>query len=695
MSPRRPKTTAEWAIEYVRAGLVLTQFAVGQKGPLWKGWNDLAFAIRTEEDASVIGGNIGLLHAYCGIVCIDIDDKDKAIAWFLEHNIDLQALLDAGDAVLIHRGHSNKTKILFRCDVKLPTRMFSKFGFELRCASAKGRSMQDVLPPSVHPSGAVYEWGGKGHWSRIPTIPADVLALWLKLTAVAEQPEKRPLGVGRRDLEELLERIDPSELDYDGWLHVGMALHFETGGGPDGEQLWDQWSSRSPKYDPDYGGPKYASFSLDYPNPRTIATLQRMADADMTSEFQPIVPVDECYAAVPATAAANEPPPPADSKPAGPLRVQPVNLFDLQRPPPEPDIIVDQLLLMDACGFVAPGGTGKTTLAIFEAIHIILGRPLWGRLVKKPGKVLFLTAEDSRQIVESRLNLICAAMGLSLAELEIVADGFYIEDLSMINARLVGIDPKGAVRSTKLVVEIIERYSGLGISLCHLDPASLLGPGEASGNDGMSELMRVSRRIAMSLRAAAQIVHHVSQAVARGGIVDQYAARGGTAFADNSRGQRQLVRIRDREYEFNGVRYRIPPAVSDEDLSKGRLLAILVHKLSYIELDPTPIFILRNGFLFTQIQADPLGQRQAATLDEELERVVGFVELELVADRKHTPRSLELRNKEIGVTRARLRDLIGEAQRVGRLILTDLPAHERIGQKKQYLAVNDGGDGNL
>jgi hypothetical protein len=680
------KSVADWAVLYVQAGFVLVPFAVGQKGPTWKGWNQPDMGIRTIEDAEIVSGNLGLLHAYCGVVCLDIDDKAKAIAWFAEQNIDLQALLNADDAVLIHRGHPNKTKILFRCDAKLPTRMFAKFGFELRCASAKGRSMQDVLPPSMHPSGSCYRWGGKGHWSRIPTIPAPVLALWLRLTAVAEQGEKQPLGVGREDLEDLLERIDPSELDYDAWLHVGMALHFETGGGPDGLTLWDQWSSRSPKFDPDYGGPKYASFSLDYPNPRTIATLQRMADADMSSEFQPISDFEPTAAPV------------LGDDTFKILGIDGrITADEWEAPPRDPDIVVDRLLLMDACGFVAPGGTGKTTVSMVEYINIILGRPVWDRRVVRPGGVAFLTAEDTRSVTISRLKRAMDATGLSGADRKRVQDNFFIDDVSLKGVRLVKADKHGELRATRLKTELIKKYSGRGLAVLHLDPASLLGPGEVHANDGGAVMNLVLRQLSIELQCCTQLIAHVAQAVARGGIMDQYAARGGTANVDNSRGQRQMVRLKSRDLDFNGTKYRIPEeAVSDEDIRLGRVLAILVHKLSYVELDPTPIFIGRQGFRFTHLQPQVLGKPREATVDDDLETIAGFIERGLANGQRFTASALsDLHHKAVGLPRTRIRDLIKEGQEIGRFALAELPPDQRQGSRTSYLITTEVGHEGL
>jgi hypothetical protein len=367
------------------------------------------------------------------------------------------------------------------------------------------------------------------------------------------------------------------------------------------------------------------------------------------------------------------------------LRVEPLTLAMLKAAPPDPEVIVENLLLMDACGSVSPGGVGKTTLAIYEGVHIILGRPLWGRRIVKPGRVVFITAEDSERIVRTRLIQICRALHLSDAELEIVADGFYIEDLSMTGGRLVGVNPKtGAVQPTLLVADIIARYRDLNVSLVHLDPASLLGPGEQSGNDGMSELMRAARQIAAALRAACQIVHHVAQVVARSGIQDQYAGRGGTAFADNSRGQRQLVRIKQRGYEFDDRRYRIPDEVTDGQLADGDVLAILVHKLSYVKRDPRPIFIVRNGFGFRQFECEAAAAKVERTMEEDIEVITGFVQRELLSKKPHSRDSLEGTASQYGMTQNKARGLIKIALERGVLIYVDRP---QKGGLQRYLTV--------
>mgnify|MGYP000695436838 CR=1 FL=1 len=45
-----------------------------------------------------------------------------------------------------------------------------KTALEFRCATVEGKTVQDVLPGSVHPSGTTYQWGGKGNWQSLPAL---------------------------------------------------------------------------------------------------------------------------------------------------------------------------------------------------------------------------------------------------------------------------------------------------------------------------------------------------------------------------------------------------------------------------------------------------------------------------------------------------------------------------------------------
>ena len=66
------------------------------------------------------------------------------------------------------------------CDVRVDESRLSSYGL----------TVQDVLPPSIHPdTQQPYRWAGRGHWTRLPMVPMQLLDLWRALT---EQPEATP-----------------------------------------------------------------------------------------------------------------------------------------------------------------------------------------------------------------------------------------------------------------------------------------------------------------------------------------------------------------------------------------------------------------------------------------------------------------------------------------------------------------------
>jgi hypothetical protein len=358
--------------------------------------------------------------------------------------------------------------------------------------------------------------------------------------------------------------------------------------------------------------------------------------------------------------------------------------------PFEPPDIVTNFLPEDAGGSVGPGGHGKTTLALYESVLIALGRPVYGREVVRSGPTLIITAEDRREIAFSRLNQICRALPLSKEETEHVRERLFVEDVTGTLARIAQADRFGRVQPGALLGEIIEKYRESKLAAVIVDPTSLLGPGEMFGNDGAAELLRICRYLSRELRASVRLIHHVGQNVSRDGIMDQYAARGGTAFVDNSRFQHQLVIPDERKFTIpKWGTFRIPETASDLAIAKGRVLAILIHKLSYAERDKVPIFLLRDGFQFTHMPALE-GDMTQAELDKQtaadVETLREFLCAKLAKNMRLSPEqcAAEYRD-ELKMTRDRCRKAINAALANKVVVLTELPAEERKTRRTHYL----------
>ncbi len=286
--------------EYVRAGWKLVPIPLGEKGPTQKDWTKKL--VEDPETAEYLDGNIGLAHLESGTCCVDLDDLEEARRWLSERGIDVDALLTAADSVRISSGRPNRAKLLFKAPHPLPS--FKLGGLELRCMSLRNTSLQDVLPPSIHPDTGnpyVWEYGDDliGHWSNPPPLPPELLTLWEGLARRAPKPTQSATQARKEvklpDVQAMIDGQDPNA-GYDDWIKVGMAIHHGTGGSQQGLELWDQWSAKGAKYK-GVGDLEthWRSFRLDLDVSRTLDSLRLQLPAS-TDEFEayagpaPVVP---------------------------------------------------------------------------------------------------------------------------------------------------------------------------------------------------------------------------------------------------------------------------------------------------------------------------------------------------------------------------------------------------------------------
>lgn len=273
--------TGTHAFEYVRHRFAVCAIPHGRKGPTAKGWNLLENAITNPNMAATLTGNVGLLHAWSATMALDVDDRCPATEWLLARGVNLGQLFGASDRVEIVSGRVGRGKLLFRLPTSLdaPVQTLQIKGgdgamiLEFRCADKDGNSVQDVLPPSIHPdTGRPYLWGGTGHWCKLPVIPEALLQLWKGELAKREMsnapaaPLPLPLGFapqsfasrpGFAPLEEGLFGVTvvesalhhvSADVVYDTWRNIGWAIM--STGWKCAPQIIHGWSRRAPlRYD--------------------------------------------------------------------------------------------------------------------------------------------------------------------------------------------------------------------------------------------------------------------------------------------------------------------------------------------------------------------------------------------------------------------------------------------------------------
>jgi RecA-family ATPase len=260
---------------------------------------------------------------------------------------------------------------------------------------------------------------------------------------------------------------------------------------------------------------------------------------------------------------------------------------------------------------IAAGGTGKTTLLLYEAIHIVLGRTLYGREVKRPGPVVVLSAEDDRSVMIARLREIAKELELTDEELKQVKDGVRIEYVGGENFRLCQVE-KDTVCLSPQVQQVIDLVAPIRPVMFVIDPAVSFGVGEQRVNDAEQGLIQACRKMRDSLPdCVIRLVHHTGKSNSRDKTTDQYSGRGGSAMADGAR----MVHVMQ---PMEASTFEKEVGHAPEQGEDGVLLAL--PKMSYCQKQDN-IYILRQGFRYAHVERDD-GRRSGIELTEaQLEQI--------------------------------------------------------------------------
>lgn len=332
-----------------------------------------------------------------------------------------------------------------------------------------------------------------------------------------------------------------------------------------------------------------------------------------------------------------------------------------------PPWLVEHYLYRDLCVMAGAGGMGKTTLTLWEILHIALGRPLYG-LRTCAGSTLYVTGEESRARLAARLNAIMDAMELSAGDRNTVRERVRILDLVGRPFRLCELDRRGNMQTSDDVRRLIDHAGPLDPALVGFDPLASFGAPEETVNTAAQGAVNACRWIIRDLECCVRLTHHTGQVVARENIRDQYAPRGGSALSDGARMVTVLSRLGD------GQQAPFPVSADDQALILTRA------KCNFAPPQPL-IYIKRNGFTFeyqTEIKLSAAEERTAYA-----KQIETFLIDQLKGQRYYTKTSLE--GQDLGIPQKKLRAAINELLVSGRVRIADLPEDRKHGGFKSYL----------
>ena len=357
---------------------------------------------------------------------------------------------------------------------------------------------------------------------------------------------------------EALKAYHNDDLHYDSWLAVGMALHQQFDGYAEAFELWDEWSSGSPK---DRGTSvnwrHWQSFAGDRPGGVTMRSVLAKAEgmgwerpgevegARVSSDGWDVVDENEPRAAEPA-------------KPEG-IRGAVTSIgagFDPAAIPRREWVVPGALLAGHVTAVAGPPGVSKSVTDLTRAIAVATGRELLGEPIARSGPVLVINNEDDLDEIHRRVAAICQAHDIRPQELEgrlHVISGY--GQPWAFAARPSSRDP---LSRTVHVEGLVSTAKDLGAVMLVVDPLISTARGASENDNADTEfLVSIWRHVAKQTNAAVSLTHHTRKgsgdSEAHAGELN--ALRGGGALGGAVRFAFTLARMSVDTAE----RLRIPP----------------------------------------------------------------------------------------------------------------------------------------
>ena len=313
---------------------------------------------------------------------------------------------------------------------------------------------------------------------------------------VMHEANEQPVGLTLPQLAECLDVL-PTDLDYDKWVQVGMAIHHETQG--EGFDLFDEWSQRSPKYtDRDYSIEKWNSFGKGSGRVVTARTLVKMANENGAHiNLNGPASMEEFDAIAEAPTINDEFP---DEGTAPVVKKQhrfPVLSLTEFASKPAPRYIVKGVLPMaELVVLYGESGSGKTFMALDLAMAITTGQPWRGRKVKQ-GRVVYIAAEGAGGF-RNRIQAYATDKQLDLSGLDFgvihAAPNFLLKEDALDVARSIG----------KASVIVVDTWA-----------QTTPGGNENSGED-MGKALAHCKGLHRATGAVVILVHHAGKDASKG-----------------------------------------------------------------------------------------------------------------------------------------------------------------------------------
>jgi len=269
----------------------------------------------------------------------------------------------------------------------------------------------------------------------------------------------------------------------------------------------------------------------------------------------------------------------------------------------------------------ADGGTGKTTLKLYEAICLALGESFLGFECLGEGRTLFITGEDTQEKLGAMIGAILTQMGIIDDDVKVrkVMNSILVKkdsDLCLISKNKQGF----IVPNHEALVNIREAIEDIKPRMIVFDPIASFWGSENLGNDMAKAVAKFLGLLLSESNACVEAINHMGKQSSNNKDMTQFAGRGGTGLPSHARVSRVLRPIFDDEYaELTGFELEENQSAMMCNVNKFSDGSPLYNK---------PFLIVREGYLFNRVV---LTERQVEQENEKMtdnERIFKYIKSE-------------------------------------------------------------------
>jgi hypothetical protein len=197
---------------------------------------------------------------------------------------------------------------------------------------------------------------------------------------------------------------------------------------------------------------------------------------------------------------------------------------------------------------IAPGGVGKSSLVLIEALAMATGRPLLDVQPEKRLRVWYWNGEDPKVETERRVAAACIHYGIAHADL----DGWLFVDSGRDAKIVIAEANKDGAKIMRPVVDaVIATIRTNEIDVMIVDPFVSCHHVPENDNGGMDGVVKEWGGIADAANTAIELVHHSRKT--NGAEVTVEDARGASAVVFATRDARAINTMTKQEAENAGV----------------------------------------------------------------------------------------------------------------------------------------------